>query len=109
VSIQTPSHLVVFLFNLKKPFPTLIFAVSFGRRCFLWPHLQVKSAASVWAVSNSSSHVSTQSMLKLAQASSILTTWLKSFPDATHLTLSAKDRHSAPETLSSIYFMSPDM
>ena len=53
-SIQTPSEHVACLLNRIKPSPTLIFAVSFGRRCFLWPRLHVNSAASVFAVSNCS-------------------------------------------------------
>jgi hypothetical protein len=107
-SNQTPSHLIASLSNLTKPFPTLIFAVSFGCWCCLWPRLQVKCAASVFAVSNSSSHLSTKSMLALAQVSSYLTTSLTLFPIATHLVSSTKDRHPAPETLFLTYLMSCD-
>jgi len=48
--LQTPSHVVASLIHLAKPFPTPIIAVSFGRMCFLWPRLWVKSAASVFAL-----------------------------------------------------------
>ena len=51
-SIQTPSQHVAGLFNRMKPSTTLNFAVSFGRRFFLWPRLRVNSAASVFAVLN---------------------------------------------------------
>jgi len=54
VSIQMTSQRVDPLLNRIKPSPTLIFAVSFGWRCFLWPRLCVNSAASVLAVSHCS-------------------------------------------------------
>jgi len=103
-SIQTPGHLVAFLLNLTKPFSTFILAVNFRHRCFLWPLLWVKNAASFFAVSNSSSRLSTKSMLTLAQASSFLMTWLTSLPIANQPTSSTKNRPSAPETLSSTHF-----
>jgi hypothetical protein len=49
-SIQTPSQRVTCALNRRDLFTTLIFAVSFGRRCFLWPRLGVNSAASVVVV-----------------------------------------------------------
>jgi len=45
--ILTPSQRVGFWLNHIEPSPTLIFAVSFGRWCFLWPRPRVNSAASV--------------------------------------------------------------
>jgi len=51
-SIQTPSQCVTWVLNRMTLLPTLIFAVSFGQRCFLWPRLRVNSAASVFAVLN---------------------------------------------------------
>jgi len=53
-SIQTPSQHVTCVFNRMNPLPTLVFAVSLGRRCFVWPHKRVISATSILAVSNCS-------------------------------------------------------
>ena len=45
--------------------------ISFGRRCFVWPRLRVKSAASVFAMSNWGSRPLAHSMLSTAQSSSM--------------------------------------
>jgi len=94
---------------VTTPFQTLIFAVSFGYRCFLWPHLRVTRAASVFAVSNSNSCLSADWMLSQAQASSFLMIWFMSLPDTTHPTLSTKDRPSTPQTISSTQVISPEV
>jgi len=73
-SIQTPSQCVACLLNYMNMFPTFIAAVSFGRRCFWWPHLRVNSAASVCVVSNCSPRLLAHSMLFPAHRSSVLTT-----------------------------------
>ena len=84
-SIQMPSQHVACVLNCMNLFPTLIFAVSFGRRCFLWPRLRVNCAASDFAVSNCSPRLLAHSMLFAAHLSSIVTTWLPSLPVATQL------------------------
>jgi len=82
-SIQKPSQRVACQLNRMTPLSTLIFAVSFGRMCLLWPRLRVNSAASVFAVSNCSPRLVAHSMLRVAHLSSIETTWLTSPPVAT--------------------------
>jgi hypothetical protein len=59
-SMQTPSQRLACVLNHMTPLPSLIFAVRFGRRCFLWPRRCVNSAASVFAVSNCSPHLLAQ-------------------------------------------------
>jgi hypothetical protein len=94
-SIVTPSQHVACVLNRMDPFLTFIFAVSFGRRCFLWPRRCVNSAASVFAVSNCSPRLLAHSMLFAAHLSSIETTWLTSLPVATQPRSSTKDSPSA--------------
>jgi len=89
-SIQAPSQRVACLLNRMKPSPTLIFAVSVGRRCSLWPCLHVNSAASVFAVSNCSPRLLAHLTLLAAHLSSIVTTWLTSLPLATQPRSSTK-------------------
>jgi len=62
-SIHTPTQRVTCALTRKDSFPTLIFAVSCGWSCFLWPGLRVNSAASVFAVSNCSPRLLAKSML----------------------------------------------
>jgi len=97
VSIQTPNQGVACVLNHMTPLPTLIFAVSFGRRCFLWPRLHVNRAASVFAVSNCSPRLLAHSMLCAAHLSSMETTWLTSLPVATQPRSSTKDSPSASD------------
>jgi len=75
-SIQTPSQRVACVLNCMNPLLTVIFAVSCGQRCFLWPCLRVNSAASVLAVLNCSPRLHAHSMLLAAHFSSIETMWL---------------------------------
>jgi len=82
-SIQTPSQRVACLLNGMNLFPTFIFAVSFGRRCFLWSSLCVNSAASVFAISNCSPCLLAQLMLFAAHLSSVVMTRLWLLPVAT--------------------------
>jgi len=82
-SIHTPSQRVACALNRTDSFPTHIFAVSFGRRCFWWPRLAGNRAASVFAASSCSPHVLAHSMLFAAHLSSIETTWLTSLLVAT--------------------------
>jgi len=70
-SNQMPSQCVPCLLKLMKPSLTLIFAVSFGKRHFLWPRLSVISAASVFSVSNCTPCVLTHSMLSLLCVSQV--------------------------------------
>jgi len=108
-SIQTPSQHVAWLLNRMNPSLTLIFAVSFDRRCLLWPRLRVNSAASVFAVSNCSARLLAYSMLFAAHRSSIVTTWLTSFPVATQPRSSTEDRPSASDMYSSTHLISPEV
>jgi len=89
--IQTPSKHVACALNRMDLLPSLIFAVSFGWWCFLWPRVRVNSAASVFAVSNCSPRLLAHSMLFAAHLSSIETTWLTALPVATQPRLSTKD------------------
>jgi len=73
-AIQTPSQCVASLLNCMNPFPTVIFAVSFGQRCFLWPRLRVNSGASIFAISKCSPRLLAHAMLFPAHLSSIVTT-----------------------------------
>jgi hypothetical protein len=84
-SIQMPIQRVACVLNRIDPLPTLIFAVSCGRRWFLWPRLRVNRAASIFAVSNCSPRLLTHSMHFAPHLSSIDTTWLTSRPVATQL------------------------
>jgi len=90
--IQTPSQRGTCALNRMHPFPTHIFAVSFGRRCFLWPCLRVNSTSSIVAVLNGSPHLLAHSMLVAAHLLSIETTWLTSLLVATQPGSSRKDR-----------------
>ena len=74
VSNQAPSHCVAWFLNRTTRPRTLILAVSFGRRYFLWPCLCVNSAVSVFAVLNFSSPQLAHSMLLVAHLLSIVTT-----------------------------------
>jgi len=56
------SQRVACLWNCMNPSPTFFFVISFGRRCFLWPHLRVNCSASVSVVSNLSPHLPAHSM-----------------------------------------------
>ena len=108
-TIQTPSQRVTCVSNGMTLLPTLIFAVSFGRKCFLWPRLHVNSAASVLAVSNCSPCLFAHSMLFAAHLSSIETTWLTLLPVATQPRSSTKDRPSAGDTYCSTHLISPEV
>jgi len=77
-TIQMQSHPVACLLNRTNQCRTFSFAVSFGRRCFLWPRLPANSAASVFAVSNCSPPLLAHSMLFAVHLSSIVTTLLTS-------------------------------
>jgi len=108
-SIQTPSQHVGCVLNRMDPFPTLIFADSYGRRCFLWPRLRVNSGTSVFAVWNCSPCLLAHSMLFAAHLLSIETTWLTLLPVATQLRSSTKDSPAAFETYSSTNLLSPEV
>jgi hypothetical protein len=108
-SIEMPSQRVACVLNRMTPLPTLIFAVSFGQRCFLWPRLRVNRAASVFAVSNCSPRLLAHSMLHPAHLLSIETTWLTSRPVATQLRSSTKRSPSASDTYSSTHLISPEV
>jgi len=109
VSIQTPSQRVACVLNRMTPLPTLIFAVVYGWRCFLWPCLRVNRAGSVFAMSNYSPRLLAQSMLLAAHLSTIETTWLTSLPVATQPRSSTQDRPSASDTYSSTHLISPEV
>jgi len=108
-SIQMPSQHIACVLNSMNPLLTLIVAVSFGRRCFLWPSLCVNSAASILAVSNSSLCQLAHSMLIAAHPSSIETTWSTSLPVATQPRSSTKDSPSASDTYHSTHLMSSEV
>ena len=107
-SIQTPRQRVASLLNRIKPSPTLIFAVNFRWRCFLLPHLHMKSAASVFAVSKCSPLRPTHAVGFAAHSSSFVTTGLRLLPVATQPTSSLNESPSA-ETYSSTYLISPEV
>jgi len=107
-SIQTPSQHVAWVLNRMTPLPTRIFAVSFGRRCLLWPCLCVNCAASIVAVSNCSPRLLAHSIHFAAHLSSIETTWLASLPVATHPRSSTKDSPSVSDAYSSSHLISPE-
>jgi len=107
-SIQTPSQHVACLLNRMKPSPTLIFAVSFGQMCIVWPRLRVNSAASVLAVSNCSPRLFAHSMICTPHISSSVTTWLTSSPVPTQPRSSTKDNPSAG-AYSSTHLNSPEV
>jgi len=73
-SIQTPSQCVACSMNCMNPFQTFIFAVSFGRRCLLWPHLRSHSTVSIFAVLNFRPRLLALLMLFAAHIPSIVTT-----------------------------------
>ena len=72
-SIQMPRQRVAWVLNFMTPLPTLLFAVSDARRCFLWPRLRVNRAPYILAVSNCSPRLLPQSMLYTAHFPSIET------------------------------------
>ena len=72
-------------------------------------HACMQSAASVFAVSNYSPHVCTQSILSLAKASSFLMIPFTSLPVATLLTSSTKDRPTHSKFLSSTLVINLDV
>jgi len=90
-SIPMPRQCVACRLYHIKPSPTIIFAVSFGRRCFLWPRWGVNRGASVFAVSDCSPCLLVHSMLLTALLSCIVTTWLTALPVGTRPRLSTKD------------------
>jgi len=106
--IQTPSQPVACPLNYMKLSPFLIFTVSFGRGCYLWPRLHVNSAASVLAVSNCSPRLLAYLMLFTAHPSSIVTTWLTSLSVATQPRSSTRDKHLA-DTYSSTHLISREV
>jgi len=108
-SLQMPSQRVACVLKSMIPLPTLIFAVSFGQRCFLWPRLRGNSPASVFAVSNCSPRLFAHSMLFAAHHSSIETTRLTSLPVATQPRSSTKNSPSASDTYSSTHFINPEV
>jgi len=108
-TIHTPSQRVACTLNRMDSFPTLIFAVSFGRRCFLWPRLRVNSATSIFAVSNYSPRLLAHSMLCTGHLSSIETTWWTSLPVATQPRLCTKDSPSASDSSSVTHLISPEV
>jgi len=108
-SLHTPSQRVACALNHTDLFPSLIFAVSFGRRCFWWPRLRVNSAASVFAVSKCSPCLLAHSMLFAAHHSHMETTWLTSLRVATQPRSSTKDSPSASDTYSSTHLISPEV
>jgi len=108
-SIQTPSPRVTCVLNHVIPFRTLIFVVSFGRRCFLWPRLRLISAVSVFAVSNCSLRLLAHSMRFPAHLSSIETTWVTSLPVATQPRSSTNNSPSASDMYSLTHFLSPEV
>jgi len=108
-SIQTPSQCVACVLIRMTLFPTLIFAVNFGQRCFLWPRLRVNSAASIFVVSNCSHHLPAHLLRFAALLSSIETTWLISLPVATQPRSSTKDRPWASDMYHSTHLISPEV
>ena len=108
-SIETQRQHVVCPLNHINPSPTFIFAVNFGRRCFLWPHLHVNSATYILAVLNSSRRLLAHSMLVAAHLASIVTTWLTSYPATTQPRSSTKDSSSAADTYSLRHLISPEV
>jgi len=107
-SIQRPSQRVAWLLNNTNWFPTCIIAVRFGQRCFSRPHVLVNSAASVFAVLNSSPRLLAHSMLFAAHLSSVMTNCLTWLPVTTKLRSSSKDSPLA-ETYSSTHLISPEV
>jgi len=107
-SIQMPSRCVACVLNRTTPFPTLIFAINFGRRCLLWPRLHMTSAASVFAVSNCSPRLLAHSMFLGTRLSTIVTTWLTSLPVANLPTISSTDSLSASYPYSLTHAISPE-
>ena len=105
-SIQTPSQCVACALNRMIPFPTRVFAVSFGRRCILFPRLRVNSHASNFAVSNCNQRLLVHLMLWAAHLSSTMTTWLSLPPVANRPRSSTKDSSSASDTYSSTHLIS---
>ena len=108
-SIQTPSQHVACVLNHMTTRPTHIFAVSFGRRCFLWPHVLVNSAASVFAVSNCRPRLLGHWILLAADLSSIQTTWLISLTVAAEPRSSTTDGPSVSDTFSWTHLISSEM
>jgi len=108
-SIHTPTQRVACALNRTDSFPTLIIAVSFGRRCFRWPCLRVNSAASVFAVSNCSPRLLSHSMLFAVHLSSIEMRWLTSLLVATQPSSCTNNSPSASDTYSSTYLISPEV
>jgi len=107
-SIQTPNQRVARLLNGMKQSPTLIFPVSFGRRCVLWPRLRVNSAASIFAVSNCSPRRLAHTMLFAVHLSCIVMTWLRSHPVASQPISSTKGNPSG-DAYSSTLLISPEV
>jgi hypothetical protein len=108
-SILTPSWVVANRLNHMNPSLTVIFALSFGRRCLLWRRVHVDIAASIFAVLNCRPCLLAPSMLFAAHLSSIVTTWLSLFPVATQPRLSTNDGPSASDTYSSTNLISPEV
>jgi len=108
-SIQTPSQRVSSVLNCMAPFRTLVFGISFGLRCLLWPSLHANSAASFFAVSNCSPRLLAHSMLFAAHLSCMETRWLTSLLLPTKPRLSTKYSPSTSDTYSLTHLISPEV